>query len=102
MILGTFQYAFFRAVAVFLGLILHADGNYNPADVSAKHRDGQVDDLERKSPPELCQPSNVFCVCPSDFSRERGPLDQHLGWCLHPLWALGPGHPLPAGPAAPG
>ncbi|NWY66158.1 OSTA protein, partial [Erithacus rubecula] len=36
MILGTFQYAFFRAVAVFLGLILSADGNYNPADVSAR------------------------------------------------------------------
>lgn len=36
MILGTFQYAFFRAVAVFLGLILAADGNYNPADVSAR------------------------------------------------------------------
>ncbi|NXD93140.1 OSTA protein, partial [Chaetorhynchus papuensis] len=34
MILGTFQYAFFRAVAVFLGLILAADGNYNPADIS--------------------------------------------------------------------
>uniref|UniRef100_A0A8C0U0V6 Organic solute transporter subunit alpha-like n=1 Tax=Cyanistes caeruleus TaxID=156563 RepID=A0A8C0U0V6_CYACU len=36
MILGTFQYAFFRAVAVFLGLILAADGNYNPADISAE------------------------------------------------------------------
>ncbi|NXU07239.1 OSTA protein, partial [Buphagus erythrorhynchus] len=36
MILGTFQYAFFRAVAVFLGLILSADGNYNPADISAE------------------------------------------------------------------
>lgn len=36
MILGTFQYTFFRAVAVFLGLILAADGNYNPADVSAR------------------------------------------------------------------
>ncbi|NWY12109.1 OSTA protein, partial [Aphelocoma coerulescens] len=34
MMLGTFQYAFFRAVAVFLGLILAADGNYNPADIS--------------------------------------------------------------------
>ncbi|NWW79547.1 OSTA protein, partial [Climacteris rufus] len=36
MILGTFQYAFFRAVAVFLGLVLAADGNYNPADISAE------------------------------------------------------------------
>ncbi|NXU99009.1 OSTA protein, partial [Cettia cetti] len=36
MILATFQYAFFRAVAVFLGLILAADGNYNPADISAE------------------------------------------------------------------
>ncbi|NXY53392.1 OSTA protein, partial [Callaeas wilsoni] len=36
MILGTFQYSFFRAVAVFLGLILAADGNYNPADISAE------------------------------------------------------------------
>ncbi|XP_051482798.1 organic solute transporter subunit alpha [Apus apus] len=36
MMLGTFQYAFFRAVAVFLGLVLAADGNYNPADISAE------------------------------------------------------------------
>uniref|UniRef100_A0A674H7P9 Solute carrier family 51 member A n=1 Tax=Taeniopygia guttata TaxID=59729 RepID=A0A674H7P9_TAEGU len=36
MILGTFQYAFFKAVAVFLGLILATDGNYNPADISAE------------------------------------------------------------------
>ncbi|NXH37976.1 OSTA protein, partial [Dicaeum eximium] len=36
MILGTFQYAFFKAVAVFLGLVLAADGNYNPADISAE------------------------------------------------------------------
>ncbi|NXG10308.1 OSTA protein, partial [Sakesphorus luctuosus] len=36
MMLGTFQYAFCKAVAVFLGLILHADGNYNPADISAE------------------------------------------------------------------
>ncbi|XP_063264723.1 organic solute transporter subunit alpha isoform X4 [Prinia subflava] len=36
MILGTFQYPFLRAVAVFLGLILSADGNYNPADISAE------------------------------------------------------------------
>ncbi|XP_017666225.1 PREDICTED: organic solute transporter subunit alpha isoform X1 [Lepidothrix coronata] len=36
MMLGTFQYAFCRAVAVFLGLVLHADGNYNPADISAE------------------------------------------------------------------
>ncbi|NXB02568.1 OSTA protein, partial [Cnemophilus loriae] len=36
LILGTLQYTFFRAVAVFLGLILAADGNYNPADISAE------------------------------------------------------------------
>lgn len=36
LILGTFQYAFFKAVAVFLGLVLATDGNYNPADVSAR------------------------------------------------------------------
>ncbi|XP_041261707.1 organic solute transporter subunit alpha isoform X1 [Onychostruthus taczanowskii] len=36
MILGTFQYALFKAVAVFLGLILATDGNYNPADISAE------------------------------------------------------------------
>ncbi|NXR58985.1 OSTA protein, partial [Rhadina sibilatrix] len=36
MILGTFQYPLLRAVAVFLGLILAADGNYNPADISAE------------------------------------------------------------------
>ncbi|NXU91559.1 OSTA protein, partial [Xiphorhynchus elegans] len=36
LMLGTFQYAFCRAVAVFLGLVLHADGNYNPADISAE------------------------------------------------------------------
>lgn len=36
MILGTFQYALFKAVAVFLGLVLATDGNYNPADVSAR------------------------------------------------------------------
>ncbi|NXP71427.1 OSTA protein, partial [Ramphastos sulfuratus] len=36
MMLGTLQYAFFRAVAVFLGLVLAADGNYNPADISAE------------------------------------------------------------------
>lgn len=34
--LGTFQYAFCRVVAVFLGLVLATDGNYNPADVSAR------------------------------------------------------------------
>ncbi|KFZ61342.1 Organic solute transporter subunit alpha, partial [Podiceps cristatus] len=36
LLLGTFQYAFCRAVAVFLGLVLAADGNYNPADISAQ------------------------------------------------------------------
>ncbi|XP_057887409.1 organic solute transporter subunit alpha [Melospiza georgiana] len=36
MILGTFQYAFFKAVAVFLGLVLATDGNYNPADISGE------------------------------------------------------------------
>ncbi|NXS44050.1 OSTA protein, partial [Balaeniceps rex] len=36
MILGTFQYAFCRVAAVFLGLVLAADGNYNPADISEK------------------------------------------------------------------
>ncbi|NWU99077.1 OSTA protein, partial [Upupa epops] len=36
MMLGTFQYAFFRVVAVFVGLVLAADGNYNPADISAE------------------------------------------------------------------
>ncbi|NXG46233.1 OSTA protein, partial [Psilopogon haemacephalus] len=36
LMLGTFQYAFFRAVAVFLGLVLAADVNYNPADISAE------------------------------------------------------------------
>ncbi|NXG74489.1 OSTA protein, partial [Baryphthengus martii] len=36
MMLATFQYAAFRVVAVFLGLVLAADGNYNPADISAE------------------------------------------------------------------
>ncbi|NXS14203.1 OSTA protein, partial [Neodrepanis coruscans] len=36
LMVGTFQYAFFRAVAVFLGLVLESDGNYNPADISAE------------------------------------------------------------------
>ncbi|NXT13692.1 OSTA protein, partial [Prunella fulvescens] len=36
MILGTFQYALFKAIAVFLGLILATDGNYNPADISGE------------------------------------------------------------------
>ncbi|KFZ64302.1 Organic solute transporter subunit alpha, partial [Antrostomus carolinensis] len=34
MMLGTFQYPFFKAFAVFLGLVLATDGNYNPADIS--------------------------------------------------------------------
>ncbi|NXY77929.1 OSTA protein, partial [Glareola pratincola] len=34
MLLGTFQYAFCRVFAVFLGLVLFTDGNYNPADIS--------------------------------------------------------------------
>uniref|UniRef100_A0A8D0F197 Solute carrier family 51 subunit alpha n=2 Tax=Strix TaxID=36304 RepID=A0A8D0F197_STROC len=34
LMLGTFQYAFCRVVAVFLGLVLATDGNYNPADIS--------------------------------------------------------------------
>ncbi|XP_010150793.1 PREDICTED: organic solute transporter subunit alpha, partial [Eurypyga helias] len=36
LMLGTFQYAFCRVVAVFLGLVLSTDGNYNPADISAE------------------------------------------------------------------
>ncbi|NXA30368.1 OSTA protein, partial [Ibidorhyncha struthersii] len=36
MMLGTFQYAFCRVIAVFLGLVLFTDGNYNPADISAE------------------------------------------------------------------
>ncbi|NXN97844.1 OSTA protein, partial [Rhinopomastus cyanomelas] len=36
MMLGTLQYSFFRVVAVFVGLVLAADGNYNPADISAE------------------------------------------------------------------
>ncbi|XP_032842771.1 organic solute transporter subunit alpha isoform X2 [Tyto alba] len=36
LMLGTFQYAFCRVVAVFLGLVLATDGNYNPADISAE------------------------------------------------------------------
>ncbi|NXN44263.1 OSTA protein, partial [Rhinoptilus africanus] len=36
MLLGTFQYAFCRVSAVFLGLVLFTDGNYNPADISAQ------------------------------------------------------------------
>ncbi|NWQ82974.1 OSTA protein, partial [Columbina picui] len=36
MMLGAFQYPFCRVVAVFLGLVLAADGNYNPADISAE------------------------------------------------------------------
>ncbi|XP_074447592.1 organic solute transporter subunit alpha isoform X2 [Larus michahellis] len=36
MLLGTFQYAFCRVFAVFLGLVLFTDGNYNPADISAQ------------------------------------------------------------------
>ncbi|XP_053163244.1 organic solute transporter subunit alpha isoform X2 [Hemicordylus capensis] len=35
MLLGTFQYAFLRAAAVFLGLVLTTEGLYNPADISA-------------------------------------------------------------------
>ncbi|NXT48836.1 OSTA protein, partial [Pluvianellus socialis] len=36
MMLGTFQYAFCRVFAVFLGLVLFTDGMYNPADISAE------------------------------------------------------------------
>ncbi|KAM7107062.1 organic solute transporter subunit alpha [Ciconia maguari] len=36
LMLGTFQYVFCKVVAVFLGLVLAADGNYNPADISAE------------------------------------------------------------------
>ncbi|XP_021249586.1 organic solute transporter subunit alpha isoform X2 [Numida meleagris] len=36
LMLGVFQYAFLRAAAVFLGLVLYTDGNYNPADISAE------------------------------------------------------------------
>ncbi|NWU68505.1 OSTA protein, partial [Pterocles burchelli] len=36
LMLGTFQYAFFRVFAIFLGLVLATDGNYNPADISAE------------------------------------------------------------------
>lgn len=36
MMLATFQYAFCRVASVFLGLVLAADGNYNPADVSPR------------------------------------------------------------------
>ncbi|NXU48512.1 OSTA protein, partial [Turnix velox] len=36
MLLGTFQYPFFKVFAVFLGLVLFTDGNYNPADISAE------------------------------------------------------------------
>ncbi|XP_010008314.1 PREDICTED: organic solute transporter subunit alpha [Nestor notabilis] len=36
LMLGTFQYAFCRALGVFLGLVLATDGNYNPADISAE------------------------------------------------------------------
>ncbi|XP_010140567.1 PREDICTED: organic solute transporter subunit alpha, partial [Buceros rhinoceros silvestris] len=34
LMLGTFQYPFCKAFAVFLGLVLATDGNYNPADIS--------------------------------------------------------------------
>lgn len=37
---------------------------------------------------------------PPDLGSECGPLDQHRGRCLHPLRAVGPGHPFPAGPSA--
>ncbi|CAM2119263.1 organic solute transporter subunit alpha [Caretta caretta] len=35
-LLGTFQFAFFKTACVFVGLALAEDGNYNPADISAK------------------------------------------------------------------
>lgn len=43
-----------------------------------------------------------FLTSPPDLGGECGPLDQHSDRCLHPLWAVGPGHPLSAGPSAPG
>lgn len=39
--LGTFQYVLLKTAAVFLGLVLYTDGNYNPADVSATVEDRQ-------------------------------------------------------------
>ncbi|NWX92087.1 OSTA protein, partial [Nothoprocta pentlandii] len=36
LLLGTFQYPFFKVIAVFVGLVLAADGKYNPADISEK------------------------------------------------------------------
>ncbi|NWH70727.1 OSTA protein, partial [Piaya cayana] len=36
LMLGAFQYSFFRVVAVFLGLVLATDGIYNPGDISAE------------------------------------------------------------------
>ncbi|XP_009986752.1 PREDICTED: organic solute transporter subunit alpha [Tauraco erythrolophus] len=36
LLLGTLQYTFCRVVAVFLGLVLATDGNYNPPQISAE------------------------------------------------------------------
>ncbi|KAM8805266.1 organic solute transporter subunit alpha [Eudromia elegans] len=36
LLLGSFQYPFFKGLAVFIGLVLAADGKYNPADISEK------------------------------------------------------------------
>ncbi|XP_032633187.1 organic solute transporter subunit alpha [Chelonoidis abingdonii] len=35
-LLGTFQFTFFKTACVFVGLVLAADGNYNPDDISAE------------------------------------------------------------------
>lgn len=35
-LLGTFQFAFLKTASVFVGLALAADGNYDPADISAQ------------------------------------------------------------------
>ncbi|NWI21713.1 OSTA protein, partial [Crypturellus soui] len=34
LLLATFQYPLFKGIAVFVGLVLAADGKYNPADIS--------------------------------------------------------------------
>ncbi|XP_019359004.1 PREDICTED: organic solute transporter subunit alpha isoform X1 [Gavialis gangeticus] len=36
LLLGSFQYAFLKIAGVFVGLVLAADGNYDPADISAQ------------------------------------------------------------------
>lgn len=98
MMLGTFQYAFCRVFAVFLGLVLFTDGNYNPADVSARARaragghPGRGSSTHPHFAQQFYQPRCVFSVSPHQISAKSVALwiNTLVGVStLFGLWALG-------------